>query len=134
MSGWDLGNGDYDWKAVFHNLDYNNDMRVSVNEHYNAMMRAEYDDETMMKIWTMQMKVGDKEGNLDPDQYMTLVDELKREMEMSEGEDMNRGGPRMEMNMEKLPDGTERMTIVMEGAKKLAFSAAAVAAASFFAM
>jgi hypothetical protein len=133
-SGWDLGSGNYDWNAIFGNLDYNSNGLMSTNEQYNAMMREGYDDETMMRIFTAQMKFGDKEGNLNQEQYIAMVDHMTKQMEMEkEGhDDGNRGGPRMEITMEKLPDGTERMRMVMEGAQKLAFSAAAVAAASFF--
>ena len=82
-SGWDLGtpgDGNYDWNAVFGNLDYDSNGLISTNEQYNAMMRESYDDETMIRIFKAQMEFGDKEGNITMEQYMALVKYMTEQM------------------------------------------------------
>jgi Ca2+-binding EF-hand superfamily protein len=126
--------GQHHWKAIFADEDYNNDGMISMGELYMAMMRSQMSEEDMKMGFEMANRHANKEGMLDWDHYMMMVEEYEMAMEGDHDGDRGDGsGPRMEMNMEKLPDGTERMTIVMEGAQKLAISAAALAAASFFA-
>ena len=124
--------GNYNWDALFDNEDYNNDGMIDMKELYLAGMRAQFDEEAMREMFEQAERHAGKEGRLSREQYMMMIKEYMANMYKDHGSDRG-DGPRMEMSMETLPDGTERMTIVMEGAQKLAFSAAALAAASFFA-
>ena len=98
---------------------------VSMNELWMAMMRSQFDEKTTEWAFKLAAQHVNKEGMLGWDAYMRMVEQGEKEMAMMEeghgGEAMMRdegmGGGRMEINMETLPDGTERMTIVMEGAK-----------------
>jgi hypothetical protein len=94
---------------------------VSINELWLSMMRSRFDMKTMEGAFKLAGKHANKEGKLDWDAYMRMIDEFSKDEAMMKevhgGDDMMRdggmGGGRMEMNMETLPDGTERMTIVM---------------------
>lgn len=83
----------------------------------------------------MGLASDEKGAWMDFETFVMFMEEIEhREKEWDE---MNNGGhggrgPRMEIHMEENADGSARMTIIMESAKKLAVSAAAVATAALF--
>ena len=121
--------GSMDFKVIFEAEDYNKDGLVSWNELYNAMMRANFDDKMMMMAYELAHKFGDDKGNLTFDQYMKMIKSYEATMKAKEA---GKGRKRMEIHMEEHPDGRNKMVVIMEGAQKLAISAAAVASAALF--
>merc|ERR1712194_346859 len=123
--------GTKDWEATYQSEDFNGDKLISWTEMFNALMRADMaDDKTLTWVYDHMLKFGNKEGTVNFDQYMEMINEFARQEEAKKD-----GGSkaRMEIHMEEHPDGSSKMTIVMEGAKNLAASAAAVATMALFA-
>merc|ERR1719453_97784 len=123
----------YDLKKVYNNEDFNGDGFLSTLELVNAMIRADFKEEQWVDAFTRLdrhcsgFKEGTFEGGCTFEQYEAIFAEYAEEMKMEDGKQ------RMEIHMEEHPDGSSKMTIIMEGAKNLAVSAAAVATMALFA-
>lgn len=124
-----MDDGKYDWRKIFDDQDYNKDGFTDMYELGNAMLFHEYDLKMIERVMKAAEPHLDKEGKMSFEHYMMLVEET---MSWAE-EEMGGRGPRMEIHMEENADGSSKMTIIMESAKKLAVSATALAAMAFFA-
>merc|ERR1719326_2736887 len=102
-----------------------------MDELGQTMLRDEWDVKTIEETLKLATKFADLENGegMDFDGFMAFVKEAG-EMDKMKG---GKRGPRMEIHMEENADGSSKMTIIMESARKLAVSATAVAAAAFFA-
>ena len=111
--------------------DFNKDGLLQWGEAVNAMIRAQMGEADFKMVEKFVKKHGDKDMTLTPEGYMKVVAEFDKMMK--EKEAMKGGNrKRMEIHMEEHPDGRNKMVVIMEGAQKLAISAAAVASAALF--
>jgi hypothetical protein len=124
--------GQVDWAGSYKIVDYNQNGMIDNYEMVNAMMRDGWSLEHMKMMMETANQHMNEGGEMDFDQWMMFVKDAENMMEEMKGGDSR--GPRMEIHMEENADGSSRMTIIMEGAKLLAASAAAVAAATFYSL
>merc|ERR1719263_386653 len=121
--------GSWDTKKLFDDEDYNRDGKIDTTEVFNAMIRGEFEPKMMEEAWKfMEPYFGGENGAVDYDTYVKMMEDYKAYMGSKKGG----SGPRMEIHMEENADGSAKLTIIMESARKLAVSAAAVATAAFF--
>merc|ERR1711862_990869 len=118
-----------DLKMLFNDEDYNQDGFIDGWEVGNAMMRGGFEPHEIEEAFKWMEPYFRDERGLDFDTYVQMMEDYK---EMEKGMMKDSTGPRMEIHMEENADGSAKLTIIMESAKKLAVSAAAVAAAAFF--
>merc|ERR1712216_549528 len=105
-------------------MDFNNNQFLDQNEMAISMIMYKYDLKSVEEAGQRAAKFAkDPKMGLTWEEYAAFM----KSYEQEEKKGGKRDGPRMEIHMEEFKDGSSKMTIIMEGAQKLAATASALA-------